>query len=245
MPSVSAEDASVDELLDQVETMLSQSDSAHAVELCSKILTVDKKNDEAYGLRAQAYLQQGEGKKALNDLDHSLQLNEKDNPAAYFMRSGIYLSMGNPKKAMLDINQAISQDAPQADYYTLRGKIYMSQGSYPEAQEDFSEALHLDAQQKEAWCARGVLRMSDGQFDGALDDFDQALALDEWYAEAYFCKALDLEQLREEALAVETYQKYLACPSNVLDDANVLLAKQRISYLQGKLKQNNASKYGR
>ena len=106
--------------------------------------------------RGVIYSMQGRMDLALNDLNHSINM-DKGYFLTYIKRAWVYHQMQNDKAALADLAIALQIDPYYPDSYIERGMILAQEGNNSKAFDDFQRALKIDpfnaqAKQGKAYC---------------------------------------------------------------------------------------------
>ncbi|MHC1782068.1 MAG: tetratricopeptide repeat protein [Anaerolineaceae bacterium] len=104
------------------------SNYAAAIRECSKAIGLAPQFSQAYGLRGDAYLQQGNLEDAILDYTEAIRL-KPHYPIAYCARGSAYLELANYEYAIRDCNNAILLDPQLSWAYTIRGEAQKKSGT--------------------------------------------------------------------------------------------------------------------
>jgi tetratricopeptide (TPR) repeat protein len=135
----------------------------------------------AYPYVAEAYLNRGSARAALNDIDGALKDYEqaiKLNPNAlesYLQRGKLYLQLGDRNAAIGDYSEALKLDPKYESVRLLRAQALKQNGDYEGAIKDFEQILkddqgRVDARQEMADC-----KLQLNQYDEAIADYEYLL----------------------------------------------------------------------
>jgi tetratricopeptide (TPR) repeat protein len=112
------------------------------VDHLTKALQYDPNFPDAIEWRARAYLEMGEGAKALEDVNHFLKVRP-NSEAGLFLLGRCYEMTNQFEQAVNTYSQLISQ-YDKAEYYNNRGVIYFNTlKRYADARSDFENAIRL------------------------------------------------------------------------------------------------------
>ena len=112
------------------------------VDHLTRALQVDPNYPDALEWRARAYLEMQDGAKALEDVNHFLQVRP-DNEQGLFLLGRCYEATNQMEKAVNTYSQLIDQ-YDKAEYYNNRGVINFNKlQRYEDAKNDFVNALRL------------------------------------------------------------------------------------------------------
>jgi len=95
-----------------------------------------------YFCRSIAYMQKGDYKPALTDLDRVIKL-KSDFALAYNNRGAVYMTLGNYDQAIADLTQALKLKSDLALAYNNLGMVYMTVGKHNQAIANLTQALKL------------------------------------------------------------------------------------------------------
>jgi Tfp pilus assembly protein PilF len=132
-----------------------------------------------------AYMQEGNFRDAIENLDRSIELNPSDY-LSFTKRGDAYNLLGEYDKALRDYETALSlrEDVP-AVYYN-RGLIYTKAGDYMKAREDFLRTVSIDPGYYQAYYNLGIIYDSNiGNYDEAIRYYSMAIRHNPFYAKAY------------------------------------------------------------
>ena len=162
----------------------------NAIKQLTVALSVAKPNKAAldpatiYFYRGNAYYNQKEYDRAIEDYNQALKLNPKL-VAAFNNRGIAYGNKGEYDRAIADYNQALKLNPRFAQAFYNRGIAYNYKKEYDRAIADFNQALLLNPKSAEAFNNRGIAYGNKGEYDRAIADFNQALLLNPKSAEAF------------------------------------------------------------
>ena len=137
----------------------------------------------AYYNRGAAYHTLGEYRRAIEDYDQALRINQRDT-SAYYNRGNAYATLGELRRAIEDYSQALRLDPGKTQAYNNRGIAYRNLGEYRRAIEDYDQALRLDPDYAAAYNNRGNAYANLGNPARAIKDYDQALRLNPGFIKA-------------------------------------------------------------
>jgi tetratricopeptide (TPR) repeat protein len=160
-----------------------------AVELMTiKLSTLDslesdyKMNTAGYlhGLRGYAHFNLRNYKKAMSDVNRTIEILPKWS-AAYYFRGLIHYQNGDYQEAVDDHTQAIddkhrNKRKVDLSYYYARGNAYMALRQYENAMADYTKCIKLNSKWVRPYLNRGSARQALGD-KGAFADYEKAIAL--------------------------------------------------------------------
>lgn len=171
-----------------------------AIEVCNAVLDYDKRYANAYYLRGNLYLQQGDSKKALADYEQAAKYANAD----YEIYVQLYENLnraGMKAEGEKYLNAALELKGNGRYHLMNRGYIYYLMGDYQKAEELLRQAV--DIKQKEGEDDKAELYLA--QTAEQLGDTQTAAAYYEAYAENHADDAIVLEELGNMAMEKEDY----------------------------------------
>jgi hypothetical protein len=129
-------------LRDQGIALLRQKNYAAAVDVLSRALELDPKDQLAYHERGVAYTWLSKDPEAIADFTHSINLNPTS--VAFRNRGRAYLRLGKAQDALDDFNRAVIIDSRSAPAYLDRSQAYAKLGKRKEAEADYQKAIEID-----------------------------------------------------------------------------------------------------
>jgi tetratricopeptide (TPR) repeat protein len=149
---------------------------AKALELCTRVLSLDPDRAEAYALRGQVHYHSGRLQEAAADCSAAIDRGLR-HAEAYFIRAVALDGAGRLEEAEADCSMALHLEPEHAGAYNSRGLIRGRLGRYDEAQGDFLEAVRIAPKWFLPYFHRAQLAYNRGHLDSALADFDRAVEL--------------------------------------------------------------------
>ena len=135
----------------------------------------DNKNASViYDRRAEAYLQNNELSKAMDDANASIKLNPRFY-SPYIERGVVYRRRGDFDKAISEYDIALGLNPNSVPAYNNRGVAYSNKGEGERAIRDFNEAIRLDSNYTDAYQNRGTTYEEMGNLDRAVADYGEAI----------------------------------------------------------------------
>ena len=189
-----------------------------AIAVCDAVLDYDKSYANAYYLRGNLYLQQGDSKKALADYEQAAKYADAD----YEIYIQLYVNLdraGMKTEGEKYLSQALELKGKDRYHLTNRGYIYYLMGDYEQAKEQLLQAVAI--KQKEGEDDKAELYLA--QTAEQLNDEQTATKYYKAYAENHADDSIVLEELGNMAMekgdyadACAYYQKGLKTtnPSN-------------------------------
>lgn len=171
-----------------------------AIEVCNAVLDYDKRYANAYYLRGNLYLQQGDSKKALADYEQAAKYANAD----YEIYIQLYENLnraGMQSEGEKYLNEALKLKGSGRYHLMNRGYIYYLMGDYNKAKELLEQAV--DKKQKEGEDDKAELYLA--QTAEQLGDAQTAEASYKAYAENHADDAIVMEELGNMAMEKEDY----------------------------------------
>jgi tetratricopeptide (TPR) repeat protein len=110
----------------------------------TQVLERDRRNIDAYWMRARLRLYRNDPDRALVDLAYALH-RHPDEARLYVTRALALLKKGEFGLAIADCDQAIQLDHRSAKTYVIRASAWLAQKNYEKCQSDLDAALRLDS----------------------------------------------------------------------------------------------------
>lgn len=126
--------------------------------------------------RALGNLNDGNHKRALEDLHAAIQLNPYYTQA-YYLRGQIFAKQKDFTQAIDDFDKAISQDSSFASALHQRALAHQGSRDYRQALKDFDNALALEPLNALTLRDRAIAHRDAGNYDQAVDDYAEAMRL--------------------------------------------------------------------
>ena len=157
-------------------------DPHRGIDGCTAVIETANSSDVdrfmAYYNRAHAYQALGQFRRAIQDLDEAIRIdNALFAYSAYNNRGNAYADLGQLARAIEDYDQAIRLNPQDAGIVYNRGAAYLELGLYRWAIADFDEAIFLRPNYAQAYHNRGVAYAALGQHAYAMEDFARASSL--------------------------------------------------------------------
>lgn len=118
-------------------------ETQEAVATDSALIRAYAKDGALYADRGDSYFDLGQFKKAFDDADMAVKLDNTD-PLAYTVRGKANFKLGHYQEAVKDLSQAISLDGREGTPYHFRGLAYEKLGNAKMAAKDATSAKLLD-----------------------------------------------------------------------------------------------------
>jgi Flp pilus assembly protein TadD len=197
---------SVDEQLKKSEELYESGKYQDAIRELTQLLVIDKKNSDAFLLRAICYSASGNLKLAGEDYNKAIELNP--DTARYYYNRGVYFDyQGKTSKALKDYNKAIELDPKESSFYYNRAIIYDTQKDYNKSIQDYTNAINLDPKNPDLYNNRGLSYKNSGQFDKAIADYNKSLEINPEYSMGYYNRARVKANNGDNAGACDDFKK--------------------------------------
>jgi lipoprotein NlpI len=128
----------------------------------------------AFYRRGNAYNEQGDYDRAIDDYNEALQLNPK-HANALSNRGVAYGHKGEYDLAIQSYDEALRLNPRHLNALYNRGNAYTRKGEYDRAAQDYDQVLQLNPKHTNAYSSRGFVRFFQGQFTAAVPDFSEAV----------------------------------------------------------------------
>ena len=159
-----------------------------AIRELTQLLVMDKKNGDAYLLRAICYSASGNFKAAITDYDNAIEINPKE--ARYYYNRGVsYDYQEKTSNALKDYNKAIELDPNTASYYYNRAILYDNKKDYSKSIQDYTKAIELEPKNPDLYNNRGLAYKNSGQFEKAVADYSKSIEINPQYSMGYCNRA--------------------------------------------------------
>lgn len=163
----------------------------------------------AYNSRGNAYLNQKQYRRAIQDYSEALRLNPKY-ALAFYNRGVAYGNLKKLRRAIQDYDAAIRLNPRYANAYYNRGNIYRDLKQYRRAIQDYNQAIRLNPKIAFAYNNRGLAYSNLKQYNRAIQDFNEAVRLNARFANAYGNRGLAYEKLGQKQFAIRDYRMFLS-----------------------------------
>ncbi len=172
--------------------------------LWSRTVATNPNNSRAHDNLGFTYERAGETKKALQEFEIAVKLQE-DNFRALANLGVAYAKLGFYNKSVAALKKSIEIKGYYKTYDKL-GLVYDELNMENEAIESFREAIKLNQRYAKAHNDLGTIYGKRGEFDLALEEFNVAIKIDKDYADAHFNKGVLLEFLGEKDKARKEFE---------------------------------------
>jgi tetratricopeptide (TPR) repeat protein len=138
-----------------------------------KLLALDPRSPNVYGLRGNCKLQKGDLDGSIADFDKAIELDPSVNN--YGQRGAANLLKGNFDKAIADLDVAIGKSSDPVKLYNVRGQAKFRKKDWNAAVIDYGIAIKLDPESPDAYFFRGLTLLNQSKDIDAQKDFDKFL----------------------------------------------------------------------
>lgn len=232
----------LDICMQKAEALYLNGQPEEAIAVCEAVLDYDKSYANAYYLRGNLYLQQGDSGKALADYDQAAKYADAD----YEMYIQLYKNMdraGMKADGMKYLDEALELKGKSRYHLTNRGYIHYLKGDYENAKEQLLKAVEIE--QEEGKDDKAELYLA--QTSEKLGDEQTAATYYKAYARNHADDSIVLEELGNMAMekkeyveACAYYQKGLQVPNpvneQVLRRGEIAALEQLYNFEQAKEK---------
>ena len=180
-------------------------------------------NPRALDGRGEAYFENHDYQRAIEDHTAALQLNPNYEPA-YNGRAIVYNELGRFDEALRDCDEAVRRYPNYWVFRNTRGVVLAHRGDheqairepgkaardYAEAIEEYNKATEVNPSFAPAYMNRAVSYGETGRLDDALADYDRAIALKPDYPGAYFNRGNTYADREDYDRAIGDYTRAIA-----------------------------------
>lgn len=201
----------LDICMNKAEALYQNGQPEDAIAVCDAVLDYNDKYANAYYLRGNIYLQEGNVQQALSDYE----LAAKHADADYEIYIQLYENLsraGREEDGAKYLNQAMELKGKGRGYLASRGYIYFLQGDYASAKDELTQAVAIEKKEGEDDKAELYLAQTYDQ----LGDQNEAAKYYELYAKDHADDAVVLEELGNMAMEQENYGQALTYYQNGL-----------------------------
>jgi tetratricopeptide (TPR) repeat protein len=169
----------------------------------------------AFYTRGNAYNEQREFDRAIEDYNEAIRLNPRH--ANGFSNRGVaFTQKGEYDRAIESFNDAIRLDPNHVDAFTNRGVALTRKGEYDRAIESFNDAIRLNPNRAGVRFDRGNAHRLKSDYNRAIDDYNEAIRLNPNHASAFSNRGIAYGRKGEYDLAIQSYGEALRLnPKNV------------------------------
>ncbi|MGC9336109.1 MAG: tetratricopeptide repeat protein [Anaerolineae bacterium] len=172
-------------------------------------------NAWAYLYRGLIRQQQGEPKRAMEDMNRAIRLDPSF-VEGYHCRGLLYAELGDHNKAFEDQNHVLELTPGHAGALTARGVARAALGEAEEALEDLNQGCVLGRDSHRAFFDRACVRQWLGMHDQALADFGRVIELGHASAPVYMARGETHAALDKHWQAISDYSRAIELqPRNV------------------------------
>ena len=190
----------LDICMQKAEALYRNGQAEDAIAVCDAVLDYDKSYADAYYLRGNLYLQQGDSNKALADYEQAAKYADAD----YEIYIQLYENLsraGMKEDGEKYLNEALELKGNGRYHLTNRGYIYYLMGDYEKATEQLQQAVAIEPKEGEDDKAELYL----AQTAEKLGDEETATKYYKAYAENHADDSIVLEELGNMAMEKADY----------------------------------------
>ena len=145
------------------------------IAVLNRAVTLDKNPSLSYRLRAEAYRDKGDRKRAYADIGRALKFSWTVNGLR--VRGNLRLEDGDLAGALHDAEAILKIEDDNADAIALRGMTYAAKKDYARALPDLDKAIAADGDNAAAYATRGQIYAAKKDDARALADLNRAIEL--------------------------------------------------------------------
>ena len=160
----------------------------------------------AYYRRGVAYFAKLDRGRALEDYNHSIELNPNF-AQAFNNRGAIFNDRGIFDRAIQDYDQAIRLNPNYALAIYNRANAYKGKGEFDRAIQDYDQSIRMNPNYAPAFNNRGNAYYGKGEFDRAIQDYDQAIRMNLNYTAAYDNRGLAYKHKGDSDRAIKDFDE--------------------------------------
>jgi len=162
---------------DYIDSLIVNDEYITAIQVISKVITLDPKNKRAYKYQGDIYYKWKKYDKSLESYNHAITLDD-EYIAAYYNRPLVFEDIWEYNNALKDYNKILSIDSMRADVYNRRGIVYhFYLDDFEKGLDDYNTAISLDPSFGKVYINRGKLFTDLKKYNKALDDFNFGISL--------------------------------------------------------------------
>jgi len=165
-----------------------------------RAIAADQTRAATYALRAHAYDQKSDRKRAMSDISHAIKLSAQ----ADFLnlRGTLRLQDDDTDGVLHDADAALKLDAGNPTAFALRGAALNRKKQYDRALADLDRAIKGDPKNALAYGERGQVYLAKSDNDHALADLSHAITLGATGAGSYRARATIYQAKGDTGLAL-------------------------------------------
>jgi tetratricopeptide (TPR) repeat protein len=220
----------------KIDSLIIDENYMEALEICSSILKIDKKNKEALYKKGRIYALNGDFEKAIKD--YNLAIEYYPNCSECFRKRGYFynseIQPNEPQKAILDFNTAIELDPLNWKVFSNRAFLFLELGNFDNALKDFNKCVQIAPNNWETYYYRTSYYEQNGDYDKAFEDYKIIIKLRPNDPEP-ICDIADFSRiyLEKPNLAINFYKDALSI------DSTYYVAIHNLALTYEKLKKYN------
>ncbi len=159
-------------------TLKMKEDQEYEMEMkrLNNLITMDKKNADAFYNRGWLYEIKGDLEKAEKDYTKAIGVNKRHKDA-YYNRGLVFIKMKKYEQAIEDFTEAIKLKPRSVDAYCNRGNANFELGKKDLALEDYNAALQIDPDDADLYYNRAAIHLANGEESQATLDLKKAAEL--------------------------------------------------------------------
>jgi tetratricopeptide (TPR) repeat protein len=185
--------------------LLDNGKNQEVIDKLSIDLTENPNFADGFNLRGVAFLNIGNGAKALEDFNSAIKLNS-ENYKYFYNRGNIYRQTSQLDDALADYDKALALNPNIADLYTNKGAVLVLMNRNKEALATLNKAISLNPSDKNALFNRGQINFLNEDFDKAIADLHHCVELAPDLAKAHYLLAISEITKNKEKASPESCQ---------------------------------------
>ena len=200
----------------KIDSLIVDENYMEALEICSSILKIDKKNKEALYKKGRIYALNRDFEKAIKD--YNLAIEYYPNCSECFRKRGYFynaeIQPTQPEKAKLDFNTALELDSLNWKAFSNRAFLFLELGNFKNALRDFNKCVQIAPNNWETYYFRTSYYEKNGDYDKAFEDYKIIIKLRPNDPEP-ICDIADFSRyyLEKPNLAINFYKEALSIDS--------------------------------
>jgi len=200
-----------------VHILLKQKKYAEAEPLLRAALSRDPDDPALNSQLASTLTYEGKKDEALALLE-KLHTLKPDDPIIGGMLADAYTQNGNPEKADPILVDLLKKSPQNAELLSARGENLLQQHRYPEAITALQAALKVTPENADDWMDLAIAATQAHQYSAALDALSMRAKFAPENPGSNFLRATAYDNLHQNKLAVEYYQKFLVSSAGKFPD---------------------------
>ena len=196
----------------------------------NKVMTLDPQNAESFFIRGLVYMDKGNKKTAIKNLQTCVD-NDPDHVDAWILLGQIYEEDKNPIAAQY-LENAVQADPNNINALQTKASYLHNNDKLDEAMDLYRKITEIDSKFAAAYQSIGVIYFEKDSLQKAYENFDISTKVDPTFVIGYYFRGLAAEAMGNLASAKEDYQNVLNFDSKyekaieAMNRVNALLTKK-------------------